>query len=176
MSAAKRVADDVIHLLLTTSADTACALDAGVEIDGHRRMRKVSARLPPPREPRLADTKPSSPLREFGIGLVDALRHIGDQHFDDQLLRMNGTRGGARHLHPRRRSPTARWRQHSLAFDLDHARAAIAVGAHTGRVTQMRNLDPVTLRRFDDRFASARGDRRAVQLELDFAHESSLGK
>src|SRR5262249_40629312 len=47
------------------------------------------------------------------------------------------------HLHARRRRAQAACRQHPLAFDLDHADAAIAVGAIAGRrrVAKMRQLD-----------------------------------
>jgi hypothetical protein len=38
VAAAKGVADDVVHLLLAARADAARALDAGVEVNGHRGM------------------------------------------------------------------------------------------------------------------------------------------
>ena len=41
LAAAEGVADDVVHLLLAAGADAAPALDAGVEVDGDRRMRQI---------------------------------------------------------------------------------------------------------------------------------------
>ena len=105
--AAKRVADDVVDLLLAAGAHAARALDAGVEVDRHRGMREVRRRLRARGEARLADRKPPAPVRELGVGLVDALRDVGHEHLDDDLLRVHGARGRARHLHPRRRRAAA---------------------------------------------------------------------
>jgi hypothetical protein len=65
---------------------------AGCEIVGER----LRAR----REARLADAEQALPLRELRIGLVDALRHVGGEHLDDDLLRVHGARRDARHFHP----------------------------------------------------------------------------
>src|SRR4029434_2181959 len=54
VTAPERVADDVVHLLLATGANAALALNAGVEVHGHRRMRKVLDRLRAGVEARLA--------------------------------------------------------------------------------------------------------------------------
>ena len=43
--ATKRVADHVVDLLFATGAYASRALDAGVEIDRHRRMREIGRRL-----------------------------------------------------------------------------------------------------------------------------------
>ena len=43
--AAQRVADDVVDLLLAAGAHAAVALDAGVEVDRHGRMRQVGRGL-----------------------------------------------------------------------------------------------------------------------------------
>ncbi len=58
-------------------------------------------------------------------------------------------------------------RQHALAFDLDHAGAAIAVGAIAGlgRITQMRNLDAFALGDLPDRLAFMRVDLTAIEHE-----------
>src|SRR5690606_22822210 len=45
MLAAVGVADHVVDLLFTAGAHAARALDAGVEVDRHRRMRQVGPRL-----------------------------------------------------------------------------------------------------------------------------------
>ena len=39
------VADHVVHLLFTAGAHAAVALNASIQVDGHRRMRKIRRRL-----------------------------------------------------------------------------------------------------------------------------------
>ena len=58
---AEGVADDVVDLLFAAGAHAALALDAGVEVHRHRRMREVFDRLMPRREARLADRSASWP-------------------------------------------------------------------------------------------------------------------
>ena len=43
--AAHGVADHVVHLLFTAGAHAAVALNASIQVDGHRRMRKIRRRL-----------------------------------------------------------------------------------------------------------------------------------
>ena len=163
--AAKRIADHVVDLHLAAGAHAARALDARVEIDRHRGMREVRRRLRARGEARLADGEPSPPVGKLGVRLVDAFGHVGHEHLDDDLLRVHGARGRARHFHSRRRRAAARRRQHALALDLHHARPAVAVRTHPRRVAQVGYLDAVALRGLDDRLARARGDVRAVQPE-----------
>ena len=70
-----------------------------------------------------------------------ALGLVGDQQFGDHLARGLGAVGLGLDLHAGRRLADAARGQHALAFDLDHADAAIAVGAIAGlgRVAQMRD-------------------------------------
>src|SRR6185503_20102368 len=60
-------------------------------------------------------------------------------------------------------------REHTLAFDLDHAGPAISVGpvAGLGRMAQMRDLDPVPACCLPDRLAGARFDLLALEDESD---------
>src|SRR5262245_18077004 len=60
-------------------------------------------------------------------------------------------------LHARRGRADAACRQHALAFDLDHADAAVAVGAIAGlgRVAQMWQLDADAARGAEDGLALA---------------------
>src|SRR5438132_779199 len=68
----------------------------------------------------------------------------------------------ATHVEPPSGSPAARRCKHALAFDFDHAGAAVAVGPHAFLVAKVRNLDAVPLRRLDDRLVAVRDDGFAV--------------
>src|SRR5882762_6575695 len=72
-------------------------------------------------------------------------------------------------LHPRFRGPDARGGEHPLALNLDHAGAAIAVGAVAGlgQPAQMRDLDAVAVRRLPDRLARLGLDLGVVEKEAD---------
>ena len=80
--AAKRIADDVVDLFFAAGAHASRALDAGIEIDCHRRMREVGWRLRARLEARHTDLQPSLPVIELRVELVNPLRHIRGQHFD----------------------------------------------------------------------------------------------
>ncbi len=166
---AKGVADHVVDLHLAARAHAARALDAGIEVDCHRRMRDVGGWLRACREARLADAERPPPVFELGIGLVDAFRHVRDEHLDDDFLRETRARAPALHFHAGRRRATARRRQHALALDLDDAGAAVAVRAHPGLVAKARNLDAVPRRGLDDRLARCRRNLAAVQRKADRA-------
>src|SRR6185369_13452106 len=75
-------------------------------------------------------------------------------------------------FHPGRRLAQAGGGQHALAFDLDHAGAAVAVGPVAGRggIAEMRDVDAVALGGLPDGLAVARLDVGAVDRELDRAH------
>ena len=164
---AKRVADDVVHLLLAARAHATRALDAGVEVHRHRRVRHVGRGLRAAREARLADAELVLPVIELRVSLVRALGHVGREELDDHLLRMQRARGVARHFHPGRRLAAARRRQHALALDLDHARAAVAVGTVPGLVAEARYRYADAVGRFDDCFAGRREDFFAVEPKRD---------
>src|SRR5262249_55497805 len=70
-------------------------------------------------------------------------------------------------LHAGRRRADAARREHALALDLDHADAAVAVGAIAGlgRVAQMRQLDVEPARGAKDGLARADVDLAVVDEE-----------
>src|SRR5688572_20357594 len=72
----------------------------------------------------------------------------------------------AAHFHAGCRLAAAGRGEHTLAFDFDHTRAAVAVGPHALLVAKARDLDTVAPRRLQDRLVTARRDVAAVQLEL----------
>src|SRR5438552_2124289 len=80
MTAAKCVADDIVDLFLAAGAHAARALDAGVEVDRHRRMREVRCRLRACFKARLADAEPSLPLFQLRVRPVHPRRHVGSEH------------------------------------------------------------------------------------------------
>jgi hypothetical protein len=167
--AAVRVADHVVHLLFAAGAYTARALDAGVEIHRHRRMREVRVPLQTRRESRCAHAQLLGPVQQFvGARFVIHGRRIGLQQFQHHLLRVLHTPAVGDDFHPVLWVAAARRRQHALALDLDDACPAIAVGAITGLVTKVRNLDAVLLRDVDDVLVRKAAHGFAVQFEFDF--------
>ncbi len=95
--------------------------------------------------------------RAFGL--------IPDQQFEHQLPRRLGPFARGLHLHALCRPPDAGCGKHPLAFDLDHAGAAIAVGpvARFRQPAEMRDLDALPVRHLPDRLARLRLDLGAVQ-------------
>ncbi len=115
-----------------------------------------------------------------------ALRLVADQQLEHHLAREFGALGRGLDLHAGGRLADAGRREHALALDLDHAGAAIAVGAIARRraVAEMRNLGAAPLRRLPDGLARQRLDLDAVEEEFDcvahhagaVAHGTSSGK
>ena len=184
-------ANDAIDLLFATGANTAVALDAGVEVDHHGGMRVVvqrgaccrrlcwvgdcSKRLQ--RWPHLhtQSTRPVAQLsvRTLGIPVNPPLpggRCVGEQHFQHHVLALARTGTVGLHHHAGLGAATATRGQGALALNLDHASAAIAVGAVAGLVTQMGNLDAQTMRGFPQGFASAGLHGLTIELNVDAAH------
>src|SRR5262249_37860264 len=66
-------------------------------------------------------------------------------------------------------------REHALAFDLDHAGTAIAVGAIVGRrrIAEVRDLRPLSLGDLPDGLTRLGFDHLAVELELDLCHSAA---
>ena len=108
-------------------------------------------------------------LPELGMRIVRHVlrRLVGQQELEHHAPRSLGAIGLRLDLHARRRRANAACRQHALAFDLDHADAAIAVGpiAGLGRVAQMRQLDAVAPRGAENGLAVAALDVAAVERE-----------
>src|SRR6185312_3558382 len=151
-------------------------LDAGVEIDAHRRMRRVACRH------RLALALGEAAvgyalalgrLPEFGFRVARDLdrRLVGGEQLGHHLARGLGPIGLRLHLHAGRRHADAARGEHALALDLDHADAAIAVGAIAWlrRVAQMRQLDVEAARGAEDRFTLA-------DVDLAIVDEEGLGR
>ncbi len=162
-------ADDVVDLHLAAGADAEIALDAGVEIDRHCGVAAVGRKLLVTREAALGHVLPQRSLPELGIGIVrDLLRRlVGHEQLDHHAPRGLGAVGLGLHFHAGRRRADAACRQHALAFDLDHADAAIAVRPVAGlrRVAQMRQLDADPRRGAEDRLACADIDLAVVEQE-----------
>src|SRR6516225_8366428 len=66
-------ADDVIDLDFTAGADTQIAMNAGIEIDRHRRVRTVGRWRLTTRKAALRDLKPRRDLPQFGTRIVRQL-------------------------------------------------------------------------------------------------------
>ena len=92
---------------------------------------------------------------------------IGEQKLGDHAARGLGALGLGLDFHAGRRRADAARRQHALAFDLDHADPAIAVGPVAGlrRIAQMRQLDAEPARGAENRFAGADVDLAVVDGE-----------
>src|SRR5579872_676927 len=179
--AARRHADHIVDLDLAAGADTEVALDAGVELHRHRRVAAVRGRLGALREAAVGDLDLVGPEPEARLRVVrgGAHRLVADQELEDQLARGFGSLAGALHLHAGSRAANAGGGEHALALDLDHAGAAIAVGAVAGlrQPAQMRDLGAETVGDLPDRFARLRFDLGAVEGEADrLAHVKSSRK
>ena len=160
-------ADNVIDLDLAAGAHAQIAVDAGVELYRHRRMAAVGRRRQAARETARANLDRIGPLPEPRLRVMcrGALGLVADQQFKHELARRFGALACRLHLHARRRAPDAGGGQYPLAVDLDHAGAAIAVGAvaRLRQPAQMRDLDTVALRHLPDRLARLRLDLRTVK-------------
>src|SRR5579883_2405136 len=163
-------ADDIIDLHLAAGADAEIALDTGVEIDRHRGMADIGLGLRALGETAGVHADAIGPAPEFGIGVMGdlALGLIGEQQLEHHLAREFGALARRLDLHAGRGLADAGRREHALPFDLDHAGAAIAVGAVTGlgAVAEMGDLDAAALSHLPDRLAGQRLDLLAVEEEL----------
>ena len=165
-------ADDVIDLDLAAGADAEIALNAGVEVDRHRRMAAVRLRHFDGRalgEAAGLDVLALGDLPKLGIRIVRDLerRLIGDEQFGDHAARGLGAVGLRLHHHARRRGADAARGQHALALDLHHADAAVAVRpvAGLGQVAEVRQLDVVAAPGGEDRLTRKDVDLPAVHDE-----------
>src|SRR5262249_30226683 len=169
-------ADHVVDLDLAAGADAEVALDAGVEIDRHRRMADVAHRMLAGRKAAGRHADLIGPVPELRIGIVRrvARRLVGEQQLEHHAPRRFGPLRGHAHLHTLRRLAQAGGREHALALDLDHAGAAVAVGPIAGRprVAEMGNGNVVAVGDLPDRLALAGFDLHAVDGELDTAHRT----
>ena len=193
-------ADHVVDLHLAAGADAQSAVNAGVEIDRHRRMTAIGGRrlargeaargdayaLGPAPKGRCRIVRPvllvcSHFLRRTAphfagkcSGLARGL--IGHEQFEHHAPRRFHALRRGRDGHACGRRANAARSQHALACDLDHASAAIAVGPVPGRrrIAQMRDVDAEALGDLPDGLARPRLDRSAVEGEGD--RRVSLGR
>ena len=160
---AKRYDVDIPHLCYSTAptyrADGNCRA-CMVEVEGERVLAASCIRKPTEGMKVKATSDRAKTARQMVFELL-----VTDQEFEHQLPRRLGALARGLHLHPRCRPPDAGGRQHPLALDLNHAGAAIAVGAvaRLWQPAEMRDLDAVALRHLPDRFARLRFDLGTVQ-------------
>src|SRR6185437_6299564 len=111
------------------------------------------------------------PRPKLGLRIVRgrALRLIGNQKLEHHAASGLGARVRGVDLHALRWLADAACGEHALTLDLDHAGAAIAVGAvaRLRRITQMRDVDALALGNLPDGLPFARGDLLAVEEEAD---------
>ena len=174
-------ADHVVDLYFAAGADAARAMDAGVQVDGHRRVSEVGSRGLPRFEAARREPHGSRPVPELARRVVAGFgrRLIGEQQLHHHVAGAHrALRIDANH-HPVRRLADAGGRKNALAFDLHHADPAVAVRPVAGlrRVAEVGNVDPVPLGDLPDCLVRLCGDRPAVEGEADHvAHASSSGK
>src|SRR5512145_2300928 len=179
--AAIRHANHVVNLHLAAGANAEVAVNAGVEIDRHRRMAAVGGGRLAPRQPARRDADPIGPTPELGVGVMRriARRLIGDQQLEHHSSRELRPFAGDLHFHSGRGLADARCGENPFAFYLDHAGAAVPVRAvaRLRRVTQMRDLGAEAIGHLKDRLARPRLDRAPVQNEADgVAHRRSSSR
>ena len=161
--AARGQADHIVHLFITAGAHAACTLDTGIEVDRHRRVRQVRLHRGTRRETRLADLQFGRPLVDLVVARVFPLRHVGLQQLNDHLLRLAHAFVVGGHLHTGRGRTATGSREHPLAFDFNHAGAAIADRFHSFLVAKPRNFDALAIGDLDQSFAGQRRHFAAVQ-------------
>ena len=168
--AAIRVADHVVDLHLAAGPHAACALDAGVELHSHRRVRHVLLRLVPPLKPGLRDSELFRPNVQFGalcVGRFSLLRHVREQQFHHHLLRVPGSFALAAHLHALRGVAAAGGGQHALAVNFNDTGTAVAVRAVAVLVAEVGDFGPGALGGLQDGLVRKGFDALAVQLKTD---------
>ena len=174
VEATLRHADHVVDLDLAAGAHAEVAVDAGVEIDAHRDVAVVKQRDVIGRAARKAAVGDALrvghvPEMRGAIMGFGALRLVGDEHLHDHRAGLGRALALGLHHHAFGRLAHAGGREHPVAVDLDHAGAAIAVGAIAGRVlvAEMRDRRAFPFRHLPDRLVGARGDGPAVEAEGD---------
>ena len=175
-------ADHVIQLHLAAGAHAQSAVDAGVEIDRNGGVRVIGGRFLASRETAArghAHLLNPGPKLGAWIVAVWLFGLIGDQQLEDHLTPLFSAVGRRLHLHAGRRLPHARGSEHPLALDLNHAGAAVAVGAIARRrmPAQMRDGGALPLRHLPDSLARGSLDLTAIERELDrVGHERTSRK
>jgi len=169
-----RHADHVIDLHLAAGAHAKPALDAGIQIDPHRDMAVIEQRDPRGIHRRKAAVGDAAlrrhvPQLRRGIMRLRPIGLIGQQEFHHHRARLFRPRAVGPDHHAVDRVAAAGGGQHPLALDLDHAGAAVAVGAVAGLllVAQMRYGQALAPGDLPDRLAGGGTDGAAVKGEGD---------
>ena len=169
---AVRHADHVVDLDLAAGAHAEIAVDAGVQVHRHRGVAEVGRRAS--RAPGSASrvrpcAPPTATAWTSGWWATVALGLIGEQQLHDHAPRGPGPVRSGHHLHAGRRLADAGCREHALALDLDHAGAAVAIGAIAGlgQPAQVRDDGALALGDLPDGLAGPRLDLAAVEREGD---------
>ena len=175
--AAHGVADHVVDLLFAAGAHAAVALDAGIEVHRHRGVRHIGGGLVAAQGFEFgADLHAQAigPVAQLavlgrGVGLIPfvaGVGHVGEQHLQHHLLAFDGAFAGGLHLHTGGGAAAAAGCERALAFDLDHAGAAVAVGAVAVFVAKVRDVHPMAFGGFENRLALKSVDGFLVECEL----------
>jgi hypothetical protein len=165
----KRHADDVIDLHFAASPHAKPAIDAGVEIDCHGRVREVRLGNAVRGESRGFNALDLGPVPKLGdaIRRLLARRLVGEQKLHDHAASLDCSLGPCLHHHVRGGLANARSGEHPLAFDLDHAGAAVAIGpiARLRQPAKMWDVDSFALRHLPDGLAGPSRHHLAIQRE-----------
>ena len=164
-------ADHVVHLNLAAGADAQGAVDAGVQVDRHRRVAVVRRGRGTPREAAIRDAQRIGPPPESGrrVVRVRSRRLVGDEQFHDHAPGVRGALAGRSHDHAVGRRSDTGGREDALAVDLHHAGAAVAVRpvARFGAMAEVWNFYAHPIGDLPDGFAGLGVDRRAVERETN---------
>ncbi|GBD42222.1 hypothetical protein HRbin39_01611 [bacterium HR39] len=176
--AAERHADHVVDLHLAAGAHAEIAVDAGIELHHHGRMRAIRRRrVVTGGEAARGDADRPRLLPEAGYGVVGRLPLglVGQQQLEDQLARPPRPLARRAHHHARLGPADAGGGERALALDLHHAGAAVAVGpvARLGQPAQVGDLDALAAGHLPDGLARPRLHLAAVEHEADgLAHDA----
>ena len=168
-NAAKRHADDVVDLNLAAGPDAQPAFDAGIEIDRHGGVGKIGLDDAVGGKARGLDPLSLGPVPEWrdAVRRILARRLVGEQQLHHHAAGLDGAIGRGLHHHIRGGLSDARGGQDALAFDLDHAGPAVAVGAITGlrQPAEMRDVRAFALGDLPDGLAGSGRDHFTVESE-----------
>ena len=174
-------ADHVIDLHIAAGTDAEITVDAGIQIDRHGRMRQIIDGHVPGCKPAIGDLLLIGHLPEVAICIIGggAIRLIGDEQFHHHFPGPGWPVGGRIDHHALGRCSNTAGHQDALAFNFDHAGAAVAVCFKPNpiRVTEMRNFCARALRHVPNRVGCGRGNTLAVQFKGDqLTHCTSSAK
>ncbi len=177
--ASEGVTDHVVHLRFTARAHAAVALNAGVELDQHGRVRRIDCNgFAPNRFQGLAGLNPQAirPIAELAKGarlwrlrgpLPALVGHVGQQHFEHHALAFGGALRLGVHLHASRGCAAAAGGQHPLAFDFDDTGTAIAIGAQVVVLAQTGHRQTQAIGHLQQGLPRLSPHRLAIEFEFN---------